>query len=185
VKNINKEIISISDQLKLKPVTNKEQPLLLQLMMDIYRPVYQHMWFDDGSGYVHSLFNPSHLALELNDADARYYFVTSENKTIGILRFLLNHSTKSLTEQNTIKLHRIYLAPITHGKGFGRMIMNWLQQFAQNNQQESIWLECMDTQLTAYNFYKRLGFEIFETFTLESPTMRQEYRGMVRMKLDI
>jgi hypothetical protein len=63
--------------------------------------------------------------------------------------------------------------------------MAWLEGFAQENRQQTIWLECMDTQLAAYNFYKGLGYMIFEPFILDSPKMRPEYRGMLRMKLDI
>jgi len=177
--------IQINDQLQLQAVDPSQQARLFQLMMDIYRPVYQHLWHDDGSGYVHSQFNPENLKAELVVPHAHYYFVISRGETIGILRFIMDCPTSKLPQVNCIKLHRIYLAPATHGKGIGKLLMVWLEGFAQENGQQTIWLECMDTQLAAYKFYQKLGYSTLEPFVLESPKMKPEYRGMIRMKLDV
>ncbi|WP_194852573.1 GNAT family N-acetyltransferase [Nonlabens antarcticus] len=177
--------IGINARLLLQPIKVSDQKKLSSLMMDIYRPVYQHLWFDDGSYYVDSQFNTENLTLELAVSNAPYYFIIFEEAPIGILRFINHLSTPTGSIEPSVKLHRIYLAPSAHGKGVGKKVIQWLSQEAHKNKQQYIWLECMDTRLSAYNFYKHLGFKLFEQFTLDSPKMRREYRGMLRMKLEV
>lgn len=178
-------MISVIPDLSLQPVSVKEQEKLFHLMMKIYRPVYQHLWFDDGTSYVASQFNLEQLQRELSTPSVCYYFVHFKKEPIGILRFLKNSTTSAIKETNTTKLHRIYLDPSVHGQGLGKALMEWLIAFSITQDQQSIWLECMDTQMAAYHFYKQLGFKTVEAFTLDSPTMRSEMRGMLRMKLNL
>lgn len=179
------DMFPLRPDLSLQPVALKDQEKLFHLMMKIYRPVYQHLWFDDGSHYVASQFNAQQLQKELSSPDAFYYFVLHKEEPIGILRFLKHTTTSAIKETNTTKLHRIYLDPSVHGQGIGKALMHWLIDFSITQNQQSIWLECMDTQLAAYHFYKQLGFTIVEPFRLDSPTMRSEMRGMLLMKLDL
>jgi ribosomal protein S18 acetylase RimI-like enzyme len=179
------DMISLRPELSLQQVRLKDQEKLFLLMMKIYRPVYQHLWFDDGSSYVESQFNAQQLQNELSSPNASYYFVLHREEPIGILRFLKDTTTSAIKETNTTKLHRIYLDPSVHGQGIGKALMHWLIEFSITQDQQSIWLECMDTQMAAYHFYKQLGFTTVESFTLDSPTMRSERRGMLRMKMNL
>lgn len=179
------DMISLRPDLSLQPITTLDQERLLELMMKIYRPVYQHLWFDDGSSYLASQFNLQQLQSDLSSPTVFYYFVHLKEELIGILRFLKDCPTSAINESNTTKLHRIYLDPSIHGKGIGKALMRWMFDFLKEQNQESIWLECMDTQLAAYHFYQQLGFKTIEPFTLDSPTMRSEMRGMLRMKLNL
>jgi len=178
-------MISLTPALSLQPVALNDQEKLFHLMMKIYRPVYQHLWLDDGSSYVASQFNVQQLQSELSSPGAFYYFVHFKKQPIGILRFLKDTTTSAIKETNTTKLHRIYLDPSVHGQGIGKALMHWLIEFSITQDQQSIWLECMDSQLAAYHFYKQLGFKTVEAFTLDSPTMRSEMRGMLRMKFNL
>lgn len=177
--------ITVNTTLALVPIKRTDQPKLLTLMMDLYRPVYQHLWQDDGSMYVHSQFNIENLKTELAVAAASYYFINFDGATVGILRFVTDFKHDHISETNTTKLHRIYLHPTTHGKGLGNMLINWLVEHCRSCNQQSIWLECMDTQLPALHFYKKMGFEIINDFRLQFPTMVKELRGMHTMKLQL
>jgi|GEM_PF-387280 len=178
-------MISLLPDLVLYPVTLNEQKKLFNLMMNIYRPVYQHLWWDDGSNYVESQFNEAQLQLELSNPNASYYFVHFKEEPIGILRFICDSEINNIKERNTTQLHRIYLDPLVHGQGIGSALMCWLIAFSITQNQQSIRLECMDTQLAAFHFYKQFGFKIVEAFQLDSPTMRSEMRGMLRMELNL
>ncbi len=178
-------MITIDEQLQLEPITISSQPYLMDLMMRIYRPVYQHLWFDDGTDYVQSQFNPDQLKLELEDKRASFYFVVFKEERVGIFRFIKNCPTALLPAHQVTKLHRIYLNPTVHGNGLGKKLMDWLQMVAQHSQQEYIWLESMDTQQPAIQFYERQGFQVFEPFLLDAPNMRPERRGMLRMSREV
>jgi GNAT superfamily N-acetyltransferase len=175
------DLFHVSEQVQLQQVQLSNQLQLHDLMMRIYRPVYSHLWYDDGSGYVDSQFNIDNLTIELNDQSAHYYFVNFNNTAVGILRFQLDRSTPTLEINNTTKLHRIYLNPDFHGHGLGKRLMQWTEDTAKTHGQQLVWLEAMDTQQHAIDFYNRCGYRHFEDFMLDAPTMRPEKRGMVRM----
>jgi len=182
---MNKDAINISDEVKLLPIAIDEQERLRRMMHLIYKPVYKHLWHDDGSGYVESQYNKDQLISELSLSNARYYFVEYKLEIMGMLRFLYNCPFDGSEHQNITKLHRIYLDPATHGSGVGSQLVDYVINEARKNDQKSVWLECMDTQQPALNFYDKKGFSIVRPFKLDSPTMKEEYRGMVLMKIDL
>ncbi|WP_164549900.1 GNAT family N-acetyltransferase [Nonlabens ponticola] len=153
-------------------------------MMRIYRPVYQHLWFDDGSEYVYSQYNEEQLKTDLADSNAVYYFVNFNKQIVGIFRFI-EAVMPSIKNTKAIKLLRLYLDPAVHGLGIGKELISWLIAYARKQNFDCIWLESMDSQQQAIQFYKKVGFEIDHAFVLDSPSMRSTYRGMYRMKLNL
>ncbi len=178
-------MISLDQHLVLAPIKEEDQPKLLELMLRVYRPVYGHLWVDDGSSYVHSQFNLSQLKKELNERGSFFYFVKYQGIEQGIIRYIENCSTPGLPQEGSLKLHRLYLTTELHGKGYGKKLMSHVINHANLHGQHSIWLESMDTQQQALNFYTRMGYKPLEHFKLDSPNMRPEYRGMIRMLLEL
>ena len=125
------------------------------------------------------------MAAELAVGGSNYYFVKYKYQTIGILRFIIDSGCPDFKDPSTTKLHRIYLNPKFHGLGLGRMLMEFVKSTAIKEKQDCIWLECMDTQQAAYDFYKKLDYTLKNRFVLDSPTMRVEYRGMFLMVCQI
>lgn len=179
------QTINISQELRLLPIAIDEQERLKKMMHHIYKPVYRHLWHDDGTGYVESQYNRDQLVSELSLGNARYYFVEYKAELMGMLRFLIDCPYDGSTTANTLKLHRIYLDPAKHGSGIGSQLVTYVMEEARKSNQESIWLECMDTQEPAIHFYKKMGFFIEKSFKLDSPTMKEEFRGMLLMKINL
>jgi len=176
-----KGVINISNDLNLKKIFLNDAIILYSLMQQIYPPVYNHLWEDQGDWYVNTIFSIQNLQKELLEINAAYYFIQSKNEIIGILRMV--HDTKliELDNKKSTKLHRIYLDPKVHNKGIGKMLMNFVMQKALENRSEILWLEVMDTQTQALRFYQDLNFQIISNFKLQFDLMYPHFKGMHRM----
>ena len=177
--------IKISDTINLIMITLNDSDTLLKLMHTIYIPPYKHLWQDGGLWYVQNTFNSVVLKEELSKKNAAYYFVEYQNKRIGILRLIHNVPLKDFENKKVTKLHRIYLDPKIHGKGIGKLLMDWSSQEAIKNNSQLIWLEAMDTQEQALKFYKKLGYQIPGDFKLEFDLLYEHLRGLHRMYLPL
>ena len=163
-------------KLNLKPITLANHEVLLQLMQRIYPPAYKHLWINnDCNWYINSQYNLKQLTKELQDLNANYFFIKYDTKTIGILRLIHQKPLR------TTKLHRLYLDQAYQGLGLGQQLMQLSYDIATDNLSTSIWLEAMDTQLQALNFYKKCGFKIVDSYTLEFDLILDQFRGMHKM----
>jgi GNAT superfamily N-acetyltransferase len=175
------DTIKISDTISLIAITLNDPDILLKLMHTIYIPPYKHLWQDGGLWYVQNTFNSVVLKEELSEKNSAYFFVEYQNKRIGILRFLHNVPLKDYENKKATKVHRLYLDPMVHGKGIGKLLMDWSTHEAIKNNSQLLWLEAMDTQEQALKFYKKLGYQTAGDFKLQYELMHKHLRGMYRM----
>tara|TARA_R110002050_G_scaffold56512_3_gene127160 strand:- start:123228 stop:123767 length:540 start_codon:yes stop_codon:yes gene_type:complete len=178
-------MLKISEDIALISINLRDHTKLYDLMCSIYPPVYEHLWPDKGEWYLNTLYSKKNLALELNNADSRYYFVSYANDIVGILRVLLNEDLIGIDNCNTFKLQRIYLDPSVQGKGIGKKLVDWVESEFSDNERSIMWLEAMDTQHKAIEFYQKLGFIIVNKFRFQSEFMYENLRGMYRMSKEI
>jgi len=173
--------IQLSDTLSLSLISMNDALQLKQLMHRIYPPVYKHLWEDNGHWYVEETFNTKQLKKELADLKGFYYFIKFKESTIGILRLIHDFNLVDVPTIKATKLHRIYLDPKTHGKAIGTLLMDWVTEQARQNNSQLLWLEAMDTQEQALQFYKKRGYVISSDFRLTFELMHSHLRGMHKM----
>ncbi|WP_054850734.1 GNAT family N-acetyltransferase [Olleya sp. ITB9] len=162
--------------LNLQPVTLAKHANLYALMLRIYPPAYQQLWVNqDCNWYINSQYNKDNLKEELQLAHSNYYFIQFNNSTIGILR-LVHQPIKKTT-----KLHRLYLDQDYQGQGLGKKVMTLAITIAKQKLSKTIWLEAMDTQTQALQFYKKMGFIITEAYALDFDLIHPNLRGMYKM----
>lgn len=87
-------------------------------------------------------------------------------------------------------MSKIYPAAYAHlwkdqGKGIGKKIIHWMESELQETKTSYLWLEVMDTQENAIQFYEKLGFRIVDSIKFKSDLMKEEFKGMYLMKKDI
>ncbi len=174
-------ILQLSETLSLHPISLNDAEQLKQLMHRIYPPAYKHLWEDNGQWYVEETFNKGQLEKELADTKGFYYFVKFEQEIIGILRLVQDYDLTDVPALKGTKLHRIYLDPKTHGKAIGTFLMDWVAEQALKNGSKLLWLEAMDTQEQALQFYKKRGYIISSDFRLTFELMHDHLRGMHTM----
>lgn len=178
-------MLKITQDIGLSEIKLKDSDVLFELMSIIYPPAYEHLWIDNGKEYINKIYSKENLEVELKNVNSKYYFVLFNKIRVGIIKIILSEPIDSSIKGFGIKLHRIYLHPSIQGKGIGQKLINWIENEFCKFHNSYLWLEVMDTQKNAISFYERQGFSIVSTFKFNSNKMKDNLRGMYKMKKDI
>lgn len=171
-------MIPISSHLSLQPIKTTDCELLFSLMKEIYPSAYSHFWKDDGNWYVNSQYSKEHILKELSEEKSDYYFVLFNNKIIGNFRIIWDEKLEGLSNEKQVKLHRVYLHQKTQGNGIGKKLLSWFLEKAKKKNYEIVWLDAMNEQPQAFEFYKNLGFQYHSHTFLPFDKMYDEVRKM-------
>ncbi|WP_299460772.1 GNAT family N-acetyltransferase [uncultured Microscilla sp.] len=174
-------MIKITPHLVLNEIDIQDQPNLLRLMHQVYPQTYAHLWQDQGTNYINTVYGLENFQQELQDPNSLYCFVVYDETIVGILRLLDNASLVDLPNEPATKLHRIYIDNNVKGKGIGKALIDWTTQRAAKQGHTIVWLEAMDTQEAAIGFYEKQGFSISGKDRLELDLLYPHLRGMYRM----
>jgi GNAT superfamily N-acetyltransferase len=148
-----------------------------------YLPHYRHLWKEGGTDwYLHRCFGDETLQAELVDKNIEYYIISSENRSIGILKLVLQKSLPDSNIENALYLEKIYFVKEWTGKGIGRQLMEFTFDRAKELNCECVWLMAMDTSDKPIAAYQRAGFTEHSRTRLDFEQMKEEFRGMVVMK---
>jgi GNAT superfamily N-acetyltransferase len=151
-------MIKISENIQLIAISNSDTEMLFHVMKEVYPLAYSHFWTDNGDWYVNTQYSKENILKELLEENSEYYFVVYNDEIIGNLRIIWDEKLEGLHQEKQVKLHRIYLHKKTQGKGIGKMLLTWLEQKAYKKRYNCIWLDAMDEQPQAFQFYKKQGY---------------------------
>lgn len=154
-------------------------------MKEVYPLAYSHFWADKGSWYVNSQYAKENLLKELSVEKADYYFVVFDDEIVGNFRILWDEKLPNLSEEKQVKLHRVYLHQKTQGKGIGKKLLSWLEEKAKQKGYKIIWLDAMDEQLQAFQFYHKMGYKYHSHTFLEYDLLHKEVRKMSQVYKEI
>ena len=96
-----------------------------------------------------------HLSTVFTEAKSAYWVLEETGKIVGGGGI---YPTAGLPE-NTCELVKLYLAPETRGKGFGKLIIGQCIEKAKDLGYENVYLESMPELNQAVSLYEKLGFE--------------------------
>ena len=179
-------MISVSKTIQLQEIILEDVSELNELMASIYPPSYKHLWKqEDCSWYLNKCYGLTNLKKELEDKEARYFFVIHNSKKIGILRFIFNQHLKAYPNKSITYLHRIYLAQEAQSQGVAQKLFKWFEKQAMKKNNFHIWLEVMDTQEQALKFYKKQGFIQISSRQLDFIRIHEHLRGMNILQKDL
>lgn len=104
----------------------------------------------------------SDTALRANMENGHEFILAKEdNICLGFASFEHYYQNK-----DTTKIHKIYILPETQGKGIGKLLIDYVSQFAKEN--DATWLLLNVNRFNkALTFYQKLGFEIIEEIDIE------------------
>ncbi|WOC41174.1 GNAT family N-acetyltransferase [Polaribacter sp. HL-MS24] len=171
-------MISITQDLSLQSITVNDVTLLQTLMQNIYPAAYQHFWKDGGDFYVDKQYSEENILKELSQENSPYYFIVYKGEIIGNFRFVWDENLLGLSEEKQVKLHRIYLHPKDQNKGLGKHLLTWLEGLAIKKNVTVIWLDAMDSQKQAFEFYRKRGYNYYGHKVLDFELMHASFRKM-------
>ena len=178
-------MIKISEKLELKKVCNTDCESLFSLMNEIYPSAYGHFWKDAGKWYVNTQYSKKNILKELLEEKTAYYFIVFNDEIVGNFRIIWDEKLEGLSEEKQVKLHRIYLHKKTQGKGLGKKLLVWLEERAKEKGYKIIWLDAMNEQPQAFQFYKKQGYKYHSHTFLEYNLLHEEVRKMSQVYKEI
>lgn len=174
-------MVTVSQDIKLKEISSSDDKIVFNLMSEIYPSAYKHFWQDDGEWYINSQYSQENIIKEIAQENAAYYFVVYQDEIIGNFRIIWDEKLEGLSEARQVKLHRLYLHQNSQGKGLGKQILTWLEDVAKQKGYSIIWLDAMNQQPQAFQFYKKLGYQYHSHTFLPFHLMFDEARKMSQL----
>jgi GNAT superfamily N-acetyltransferase len=140
-------------------------PLLRELGVQTFTETFAHQNNpEDFQAYLHTAFSSEQLQQEFNEPGSIFLLAYVKNEPAGYAR--LRHSNeldKTFPGKKCIELQRIYAVQKFIGKGVGKALMTSCTQLAQQQHANLLWLGVWEHNHHAISFYKRIGFEPFDT----------------------
>ncbi|MFD2514912.1 GNAT family N-acetyltransferase [Pontibacter locisalis] len=164
--------------------TTKDLHTLQDIAINSYGDHYLYLWHDGGMWYIDRCFSDGALRKELEDPNAAFFLIYAAQELVGFLKLNLHKAIEGFTEQEALELERIYLLKSASGKGIGKAAVDFTKQFSRERGKKVIWLKAMDSSKSVV-FYEKNGFEKCGTYTLDFEAMKEEYRGMYVLKLEL
>ncbi len=170
--------------LTIKPCTKDDIDDLLKVARQSYLEHYTYLWHDQGTGYMQASFNTGKLHDELSNPNSTFFLLHDGQKFVGLIKLNINSPIAGFPADTALELERIYFIKEASGKGLGKEAINFVLSFARQRQKTVIWLKAMDSSI-AVAFYKKRGFQIINEFDLRYPNLKEEYKRMYVMSLQL
>lgn len=174
-------MIKVTEDIQLRVVLSSDTAVLSNLMADIYYDTYSHFWTDTGDWYVDTQYSKESLLKELSEENSENYFIIFKDEIIGNFRIVWDEKLAGLPEEKQVKLHRIYLHQKTQGNGIGKNLLSWLDEKARKKEYKIIWLDAMNGQPQAFQFYEKLGYTYHSHVFLTFNFLHEEVRKMSQL----
>jgi GNAT superfamily N-acetyltransferase len=174
-------MIKVTEKIYLKTVLSSDTAALFTLMKEIYPPAYYHLWTDKGDWYVNTQYAKEPILKELLAENSENYFILFNDKVVGNFRFIWDEKLAGLSDEIHVKLHRIYLHPKMQGNGIGKKLLAWLYAKALSKGYKIIWLDVIDAQPQAFQFYKKRGYQYHSYVSLPFQLLYESVRRMSQL----
>ncbi|HTQ29168.1 MAG TPA: GNAT family N-acetyltransferase, partial [Puia sp.] len=166
-------------QVNIQAVLPGQLELLASLARQAYLDHFTYLWHDEGAWYSKYSFASGTLEKEMAEDNNRFFMAWLNAFPVGFLKLRLDQPLGEIPGSRAMELERIYLLSSATGKGIGKALLRHAETMARQYRKEILWLKAMDSSQEAIAFYQRNGFNICGSHRLDSPVMKEEYRGML------
>ena len=143
--------------MKIVPATEKDIPEIQKIAYQSWQENYAGIIVQEQIDYMLGLmYSSAEIQSQFNNENYLYYFIENDvEKRIGIMGFEKN------AVPNSTKLHRLYLLESEKGKGLGKLAIQFLKKWTNENSNSRIILN-VNKNNPAKEFYLNLGFKIYD-----------------------
>lgn len=144
--------------MKLITATQQDIPLIQNLARRSWENAYAEILSDEQMEYMLSeMYSQTELGKHFKHSNYHYYLIMDENTNSfeGFIGYEHHY------EENTTKLHRIYLVPESKGKGFGKEALQFLNRKVSENGDRRIILN-VNKNNDARRFYESQGYHVYD-----------------------
>ena len=153
-----KKIHNNYSEMKLIKATEKKIPLIQDLAKRSWENAYADILSQEQMHFMlNTMYSEAEISEHLKNPNYHYYLVFDEalNLFDGFLGYE-NHY-----ENQTTKLHRIYLVPESKGKGLGKKTLEFLNKKVKESGDSRIILN-VNKYNSAQKFYQSQGYKIYD-----------------------
>lgn len=115
------------------------------------------------SDYVELYFSERIILKEIVSQSSRYFIAFEKDEPAGYVKIGSSVQPVKIENHLNFEVERIYILQQFQGKGIGKKLLDLCEQTAADEKIPLIWLSVWIENKRAVEFYKRCGFEIFDT----------------------
>jgi hypothetical protein len=118
---------------------------------------------EDMESYLKNNFSYQKLESEIKNRYSNYYLVQGEGKTAAYMKVNFDQAQTESGYNNSLEIQRIYVLEEYQGQHIGQLMINVAQETAEANKLDYLWLGVWEENEKAIGFYKKQGFEKFDS----------------------
>jgi diamine N-acetyltransferase len=132
-------------------------PTIQQLAEKTWWPTYSAILPSEQLAYMlNAIYNAEALAKVMQDKSQIFVLLKDQDSIVGFAAYGPKES-----EPATFKLHKLYVLPGMHGKGYGKLLIDEVRNRAAKSGIKQLDLN-VNRFNPAKNFYEKLGFRIIK-----------------------
>ena len=156
---------------EFKKATENDIPLLRQLAEKSWNSAYSKILSKEQIDYMLAqMYSEKEIANQMHNPNYHYYLILEQGKEAGFIGFQFHY------EQETTKLHRIYLLEEFKRKGLGKKGLQFLKEKVAENSDRRIILN-VNKDNPARKVYESQDFSVFheEVFDIGKGFVMDDY----------
>jgi ribosomal protein S18 acetylase RimI-like enzyme len=117
---------------------------------------------EDITQYIAKAYAPQVISENLSNRSIAYYVAFHQQKPVGYIK-LIHHASYGLVTERAVELEKIYILSDYFGSGLAQQLMNQAVLHGKEQGFKTLFLGVWQENERAVNFYKKNGFEVFDT----------------------
>lgn len=146
--------------INIREAVIEDLPMLRDIGMATYKEHFSEIWTTTGmQHFLSEDFSISELQKSIGSPASHCWLIAFDEKdrTVGFSK--VNWSKPiPISDQVGTELQKIYFLKSQAGKGYGKQLLQFIRDTAQNRNEGFIWLDVLKTNSNAQRFYESFGF---------------------------
>ncbi|RTE82921.1 hypothetical protein BHE90_002539 [Fusarium euwallaceae] len=154
-------VVATDKPITVRPASVKDAGRIAELGAHVFTMTFGHsVQPHELEAFLEESYTPSAITRDINDHDKDVIVATGANNDILGFAYLTRGSTEPCVQQveKTVELQRIYVHPLAHGKGVGRVLERAIENMAREQGFKHIWLGVWEENLRAIKAYEKWGY---------------------------
>ena len=137
-------------------------------ILNIAKTTFSETFLEYNSTENLNLYLENHLTLlaitrQLLNPNSIFYMAVKENEIVGYLKINFAEAQTELRDKTSLEIERIYVLKSCHGQKIGQSMMDKAVEVCKNLNLHYIWLGVWENNKKGINFYRKNGFQIFDS----------------------
>ncbi|MNE49015.1 Protease synthase and sporulation negative regulatory protein PAI 1 [compost metagenome] len=118
---------------------------------------------EDMHNYLKENFSYEQIESEMKNGESKFYIAENNGEVAAYMKINFDKAQTEIGHKNTLEVQRIYALKEYQGKHIGKRLIEKAIELGKENNINYIWLGVWEHNLSAIKFYKKQGFEKFDT----------------------